>query len=375
MKRHVLVATGLAVLSTSAFATKARMEALNQDSQRGSFYVQDNRRIFMNPATLVNTGKMVTTEWGTAKNTADSDAAPNAEGGFYNEAAGFSYGLHLGSDIDAKTHNATRTTTNYLQSENNIDLFFAGDAGIQWGARVNFANGKDEQTTSANNIERKNTAFGLGFGIVMGDLQAFADLDISNKSKGSTTNGSHEFKNNFGFTVGANYTWNDMTFMGEYFSSGYERKEGTTTEVDMMDLKLGAGKVHEVATNARIFTDVVFNYNKEETKTTGTAETTSYRLPITIGFEADATSWLVLRGSVKQNFLIGQSETKAATAGARKLKATDVNTTLVAAGGTLNFGNLKVDGTIGRAVNSGATQTGTLRTDELSYRTAVTYSF
>ena len=31
MKKHIVVAAGLAVLSTGAFATKARMSALNQE--------------------------------------------------------------------------------------------------------------------------------------------------------------------------------------------------------------------------------------------------------------------------------------------------------------------------------------------------------
>ena len=40
MKKHLVVAAGLAVLSTGAFASKARMTALNQDhlgSSVGSF--------------------------------------------------------------------------------------------------------------------------------------------------------------------------------------------------------------------------------------------------------------------------------------------------------------------------------------------------
>ena len=46
MKKHIVVAAGLAVLSTGAFATKARMTALNQDASQGSFYIQDERNAF-----------------------------------------------------------------------------------------------------------------------------------------------------------------------------------------------------------------------------------------------------------------------------------------------------------------------------------------
>ena len=46
MKKHLVVAAGLAVLSTGAFASKARMTALNQGSSLGSFYLEDNRVTF-----------------------------------------------------------------------------------------------------------------------------------------------------------------------------------------------------------------------------------------------------------------------------------------------------------------------------------------
>ena len=39
--KTLVVAAGLAVLSTSAFASKARMQAMGQDATLGSFYMQD----------------------------------------------------------------------------------------------------------------------------------------------------------------------------------------------------------------------------------------------------------------------------------------------------------------------------------------------
>ena len=46
MKKHIVVAAGLAVLSTGAFATVARMNALNQDAAQGSYYIDDERNVF-----------------------------------------------------------------------------------------------------------------------------------------------------------------------------------------------------------------------------------------------------------------------------------------------------------------------------------------
>ena len=55
MKKHILIATGLALLSGAAHATKARMQALGQDQNLGSFYLGDTRNVFRNAADLNGT--------------------------------------------------------------------------------------------------------------------------------------------------------------------------------------------------------------------------------------------------------------------------------------------------------------------------------
>jgi hypothetical protein len=89
--------------------------------------------------------------------------------------------------------------------------------------------------------------------------------------------------------------------------------------------------------------------------------------------EADATSWLTLRGSVSQDVVLNTTKN---TAGR---KSTDTNSTNVNAGATLNFGNLKVDGVVGTTGSSRAATTaseqGVLATDNLMTRVGVTYKF
>jgi hypothetical protein len=156
MKKNLLVIAGLAVLSTSAFASKARMEALHQGAPgTSSFYLTDTRSIFLNPAELNTMKNYITTEWG-ASGAADNDTAPRAEGGFFREMGAFSYGLYLGNDTSRISHGA-----GFLGQSNALDLFLAGDMGVKWGARVHYAHGNDEGTTVATD-DRKHTAFGLG---------------------------------------------------------------------------------------------------------------------------------------------------------------------------------------------------------------------
>ncbi|PIK13892.1 MAG: hypothetical protein CES88_12970 [Halobacteriovorax sp. JY17] len=368
MKKQILIATGLAVLSTSAFASKARLEALGQNDDRGSFYVEDARNVFRNAA-KVNTHKnYITTEWGTASNTTDdSTTAPHAEGGFFREMGSFNYGVYMGSQIDSQ--NSSRTA--YQAHDNALDLFFGGDMGVQWGARVHYANGNTE---NAGTFKKEHSNFGLGLGMMMGDIEGYANIILSDESKGGAA-AADKFEAN-GLNLGASYNLNGTKIFVDYDTDGYDDTvSGAKTEQTYTAITVGVGRIHEVSSTARLNMDVKFVSEKDETKTTTTTETKETTLPLTLGFEADATSWLTLRGSVSQNVIINNREVKTTTTN----KNTKANTTNVSAGATLNFGKLKVDGSIGttsHARNAAAqSENGTLALDNVLTRVGVTYWF
>lgn len=381
MKKHVLLATGLAVLSTSAFATKARMEALGQDTDRGSYYLEDSRSVFLNAATLNNVKNYVVTEWGTANNTnTDSTSAPQAEGGFFREMGSFAYGLYLNNGINSQNDvrrggngyaNAVAMgDTNFVSQDNRLDLFFAGDMGVKWGARLGYASGKNKTT-----FEAKNSFLGLGFGMEMGDLAAYANIDLKDESEGATAAGD-KWEADTALNIGLSYKVAGMTVFADYDTVGakYTASGAAAVETSRNTITVGVGKVHEVSSTARINMDLAYVNEKSEDKSTATTEVTDSRLPLTIGFEADATSWLTLRGSVSQAVIINKTETKTTST----TEATNANTTNVAAGATLNFGKLKVDGTIGTTDISRAgtaNETGVLSTDNLLTKVAVHYWF
>ena len=368
MKRNTLVIAGLALLSTNAFASKARVEALGQDSVRGSEYISDARNVFRNPALLNETKNYLVTEWGTSA-LSDSSTAPRAEGGFFREAGSFAYGLYLGNNNGRDTASRTAAAATYLNQDNALDLFFAGDMGIKWGAKLHYASSKNEVLSATQT--KKNTAFGLGLGVEMGAAQAYLDLDLSDKSTGAAAAGD-EWKLKPSYLVGGSYEWNGTTFFANYSASKYEVKPaaGTTATTKDSNITFGAGRIMEINPSARIMTDakVVLTTNQV---TAGKAKTQN--LPVTLGMEADATSWLTLRGSVSQDVVLNTTKN---TAGK---KATDANSTNVNAGATLNFGNLKVDGVVGTTGSSRAATTaseqGVLATDNLMTRVGVTYKF
>lgn len=341
MKKVLVVATGLAVLSTGAYASKARVNAL-----QNSFLVTDTRDILTNPADLNNMKNFVITEWG---------ANTEAEGGFFKDAGKFAYGFYLGDDTYDNTP-AEQASATFLKKDNNIDLFFAGDMGVQWGAKLSYASAKDELNQGWT---KEHNALGFALGANYKEAYFAANLSIKDESKGSTASANDKFENDLGYSLQAGYNLMGFDLNATYEKSSYEQTiSGTKTGAGSHSYSVGVGKVHEVAKTARLFTDLVWSEQPTATKA----------LKATVGYEADATSWLVLRGALSQNVM-----------GYQKMhgkKATTANTTDVSAGATLNFGQLKVDGMIGTTDNTGAqAEDGTLRTDYLLTQVAVHYWF
>lgn len=368
MKKTLVIAS-LAVLSTSAFASKARMEALGQGQV--SRYILDTRSVFLNPAMVNEQKNYIITEWGTSVAAGtDTAGAPRAEGGFFREMGTFTYGLYLGNDSSRMDHGTGAT---YLRQSNALDLFLGGDMGVKWGARLHYANGKNEQgaTAAAN---KKHNAFGLGLGAEMGDAEAYLNVDLADKATGNGTVASYQSKLKPSYTVGGSYKFAGWSFFAEYDMSKLEVSEATNSTEKDSTILVGAGRVHEINPTARLITDLSLNMNTEETAA-GKVKTNT--LPATLGMEVDATSWLVLRGSVAQNIIFGEEKNAAGK------KRTLPNSTTVNAGATLNFGKLKVDGMIGNSGASRANATvggatdkaGVLTTDNLLTRVAVSYWF
>ena len=123
MKKHLMIATGLAVLSTSAFASKARMTALNQDTTFGSFYLEDNRNVFRSSNGVNSLNNYVITEWG------DADSA---EGGMFKSSGSLNYGLYLNSAAHGNINSGAALTG----SPSRLDVVVGGDADLVFVVEV-----------------------------------------------------------------------------------------------------------------------------------------------------------------------------------------------------------------------------------------------
>lgn len=375
MKKHLAVATGLALLSSSAFATKARLQALGQGDT--SKFINDSRNVFLNPASLNQMTNYVVTEWGTNQTADESNTAPGAEGGFFNKSGSLNYGLYFGSERDA--FNSDLNTNNFLAEDNNIDLFFAGNMGFDWGARLSYNSSEDK----SGSINKESDGMGLGLGIQHGKIGAYANLKLSGEAKGDNSSADNKVEADLGLNVGVSYKHKDSTFYVDYDKSGWEKTiSGVTDEKTVTSYTVGWAKSYAMTETAMVFVDVNYNSMETETVNTTTTETeTTTGLPVTIGFEAEANSWLTLRASISQNVVINDYEKE--TTGSNKEEKNNVNNTAVNAGATMTFGKFIIDGVIGTtpderngsSTSGNGTNEGVLSTDNLMTRVGVTYNF
>ncbi len=387
MKKQLTVALGLAVLATPAFASKARLQALGEDNY-GSQYINDNRNIWLNAAQINNHKDLVTYEFGT-ENTGDDAATPRGEGGFYRTSGNLAYGVHFGGA--SSTSNALRAASGLVSGagapeaseQNNIDVFVGGDAGMKWGANLGYAKTSDESSSlSAESMRTR-------LGVISGDTQAYANINLINNAKSLT---NVKFEGKMGYQLGAIHDWNGSSLFVDYRSFAGESITTTNSkDVSLKQLELGIGRVTKLNDKTNMFakasylTAEVDNERSANTAFGTTAgscgtgnsavfcqEYKTSRVPVVVGLETEATSWLTLRSSVGA-VVWGSEEDKT---NERSIQ----NATIINAGATLKFGELSVDGVIGNNAAGGATSqngtdSATLRTDSLMSRVSMTYKF
>lgn len=407
MRKQLTVALGLAVLATPAFATKARLQALGEDTS-GSFYVNDNRNIFLNPAQVNNHKDLVTFEWGSANGstaaTGNSDltSSQRGEGGVFRQSGSLVYGLQFNHSVAES--NAFRFAGGLsladVQERNVLTAFVGGDAGVKWGAGLDYTGGgNDERKNAQQKVSQE--AMRLRLGGIMGDLQAFANLNLINRAEDAA---GASFEGKLGYRLGATYNLNGTTLFADWRSLSADADQSTAAGVHDEALnaerfELGAARVSRLNDRANLFTRVSFlHYNTQNNRAdryssetagvfTGTAAQCSFasavascvkyntqRINAVVGLETEATSWLTLRGSVGQ-VIWGNEED-------RRDERSVTASTAINAGASLKFGELTVDGVIGNNDGTTAAATtdtsagaGSLRTDLLMTRVAMTYRF
>ena len=421
MKKQLIAIAGLAIISSPAMATKARMLALgeNINDNIGSLYFSDSRNMFQNAAYINDYKDMIILEWGAngASNSvspkADSDKTPQAEGGFTRSAGQYAYGLYIGgeSPYTNELRGYSRGLINdSFHQDNQIDAFFGGASDMKWGVNVTYSNSKNESQKA------KQESASLRLGVIQGKLEGFANIALKNQasiqsvagavpSAATPNGGKDKFDGKGGLELGATY---DASVVKVF---GYVRHASWRSDTDSVNsvtapytaytgkfdgsywlYQVGVGKEHKLSDKAKLFTKLEYlNFMRTVKPQSGTAngdkiQLDDYRVPVTIGLEYDAESWLTVRGSVVQNVIsqvdnnydgneanVSSGVLSKRPAGKRSV----ANSTNVNAGLTLKFGELSIDGVVGTqgTANSTADEKGVLSLSNLASRVAMTYKF
>jgi hypothetical protein len=225
-------------------------------------------------------------------------------------------------------------------------------------------------------------------GVISGDTQGYANINLINNAKGTNAAGA-KFEGKMGYQLGAIHEWNGSSLFVDYRKFDGENTTASK-DIGLKQLEVGIGRMTKLNDKTNMFAKASYltaEVDNESSVSTGfgnafcgtgntavfCSEYKTSRVPVVVGLETEATSWLTLRSSVGA-VVWGSEEDQT---NQRSIQ----NATIVNAGATLKFGELSVDGVIGNGTAQGAapaangTDTATLRTDSLMSRVSMTYKF
>lgn len=337
-----------------ANATIARLQALGMDEtdNEGSYYIEDNRNIFLNAGNIHKYADSLVVEWGSdgknfgsASLETDNDWDPKAKGGFLKSHGDWTYGVYLGNESNTSALLRGVATGAYAAAasaaggdhmldgaDNQLDLFF-GKKGSAFDWAVNLVYTSDEDKSS--NAEDK--AHAIRFGAVAKKWNAFLNLstgseakktsDLSATSVGALTgvnSETHEFDGKLGIHIGGAYEVSEgMKVYGFAKKFDWDQKDsaatrttttGNTTidglllnrgqqgtvEGGFLTYAVGVGRVHDFG-DGKFFVNAEYRHKSIELKFATKEEAENVMVPVTFGYEVKATEWLTLRGSISQN--------------------------------------------------------------------------
>ena len=377
MKKLVLIAA-VTIASASAYASKARLDALSNAA-----HLSDTKDIIAKPDQAVVLPEFATVNFGDK-----SGGTSNAEGGMVRRMDGSAWGLYLGSRPGGNAYrtiaNGAIGGTNVLNMENGINFLYAMDMGdLRWGAGLFYSKTENKRET-ATLKEQKQDASGL-YASVSSTAGWDAQLSFglaNNASFTTVADQENKLKGNTTYVLSGGYWMDTMYIYAAMSSGGAKVEQASTTLADRKDSSMKVGVINSHKKDGTDFfygAELLMVTKKEDADAPLAAslganitkqETTT--LPLIIGVEHEAMSWLTLRASLTQNFLYSVDKTSAKN-GAKDGTNNVADNTAIAAGTGLKFNKLTFDATLKAATSP----TGTFGTDGTNFMAAgaMTYYF
>lgn len=340
--RSILV-IALAIFSQTTFASKARVSAL-----QGANHLVDTQTVFTNPAHINLLSPYMTFEMGAA--------GAGAEGGFSRKLDGGNVlAVYLGHD----NTNDLRDGTTYIKQRNPVEVIYGmGNMGFS---------GSVSTTTDKKNNKKETTLVGK-FGMTQDNLSIWSNLALLSQADDTTVGSEKKMNTAPQLALGGSMDQEDNRFFGSIGYGQYKNEvtaASVTTSSTIKDTSLKLGWLNRSLKNkdADIYYGAELSYGLLDTE--GSKKTVT-SLPIFMGIEYNMLSWATFRGSVKQNFIIGETKDDAVSSGDAESVAS--NTTF-AGGLGLKYNQLTLDGSLAASTSGAVNGTAFLT------QASVTYNF
>lgn len=329
--KKMLVLAAVALATTPAFASKARLSAL-----QSAAHLSDTRDVLAKPDRAMAHGEFATLEVGDGTGT-----NPKPEGGFTrkmgdNSAMGAYLGNKSGLGIDS-----LGLVTAVYSVQNPLNLYYASKMGdLSWGLGLQYAASEDKAA------KKKSSLMGL---TASATSVAGWDAQFSFGLTGEATNtaGASEVKATQGspMSISGGYAMDSLYVYAKYAMLGAKHSTGGTASanVEKTDMTVGVVNSHK-KDGADFYYGVSYTSSVNKDKEGTQSKTESSKLPVIVGIEAEAASWLVVRGSITQSVLMSASKTSTTAGTTNETSMTD--DTVVAGGLGLKLSKFTVDGTL-----------------------------
>lgn len=388
--KKILVLAALTMASAPAFASKARMTALSS-----SAHLVDVQSAFDKPYQFAGLGEFATVEFGPT--TAASGV--KAEGGFLRQMNDSFMGAYVGraptalaavsGSFATVSTNASTFATAY-QPNNPFNVFYASKAGdLTWGANLYYLSSNVKSASGGVNSikDRKTNAMGVSLGATNGTWDVSLVQGLTGKAEWTAAAGAPTLGGtavavndtaaiNMKSTtkVAGGFKSESLYYYGHYSMGGAKVEAGSTEVGDLASTELKVGVVNSHKNDGvDFFYGIAYQMNTDQNKTGNGTKTDSTKLPLIVGVEADANQYVVLRGSLTQNFpLLGSTKTDDGNAATDDETDTLAESTTVNAGLGLKLGKFMVDATL----NAATSATGAFGFDaNFVANTSLTYNF
>ncbi|AGH94725.1 hypothetical protein [Pseudobdellovibrio exovorus] len=364
MKQLLVIA--IALTAINAQASRARVNALG-----GAAHLVDTATVHNNPADIFALpSDYVAFETGATGALAQTAQNANAEGMIVRSMGDSKLGLSLGhQSVNAASWGLRGVVTNAalrVNQQNPLELTYGAKAAdLAWAGTLVYSNYHDKQAAGA--VVSKESSLGARFGVRASNWDAALRLGL-----GSNVELADSAKSEGNFSAGLNggYWMENIYLHGAFSTASGKEKDNTGAEllkVNQQQISVGALATHK-KDGSELFYGVQLVSTEQKDFFVKDRKTTSLTLPLVIGVEVDAASWLTFRGSVTQTTLINDAKTE--TAGVTNANtAPGIQNTAVNLGAGLKFNKLTVDGTLSTAT------TQTVDTTNLLAQVGATYWF